>query len=105
MSATTIAQPTTPHRQAQLPPPLHRRPRNAYQAWGPFSGSVLLALATQLKTGAGPTALMIAGFVTAYLNCHAIAHYLAGRLLAFASAATASGAPTIPRSIRPGSAS
>ena len=52
---------------------------NAYQAWGVFSGSALLALATQLHTSPGSTAVMIAGFVTVYLNCHAIAHYLAGR--------------------------
>jgi hypothetical protein len=52
---------------------------NAYQAWGVFSGSALLALATQLHTTPVSTAVMIAGFVTVYLNCHAIAHYLAGR--------------------------
>ena len=52
---------------------------NAYQAWGVFSGSALLALATQLRTSPVSTAVMIAGFVTVYLNCHAIAHYLAGR--------------------------
>jgi hypothetical protein len=44
-----------------------------------FSGSALLALATQLHASAVATALMIAGFVTVYLNCHALAHYLAGR--------------------------
>jgi hypothetical protein len=52
---------------------------NAYQAWGVFSGSALLALATQLRNSPVSTAFMIAGFVTVYLNCHAIAHYLAGR--------------------------
>ena len=52
---------------------------NAYQAWGVFSGSALLALATQLHTSAVSTAVMIAGFGTVYLNCHALAHYLAGR--------------------------
>lgn len=51
----------------------------AYQAWGMISGSALLALAAQLNTSAVSTAVMIAGFVTVYLNCHAIAHYLAGR--------------------------
>ena len=78
MSATTITQtPTSP--RAQLPPALQRRPRTAYQVWGVFGGSALLALATQLHTSAVATALMIAGFVTVYLNCHALAHYLAGR--------------------------
>ena len=54
-------------------------PGAAYQAWGVFSGSALLALATQLHSSPVSTAVMIAGFVTLYLNCHAIAHYLAGR--------------------------
>jgi hypothetical protein len=52
---------------------------NAYQAWGVLSGSALLALATQLHSNPVSTAVMIAGFVTVYLNCHAIAHYVAGR--------------------------
>ena len=52
---------------------------NAYQAWGILSGSALLALATQVQTGAVSTTLMIAGFTAVYLNCHALAHYLAGR--------------------------
>jgi hypothetical protein len=52
---------------------------NAYQAWGVLSGSALLALANQLRTSPVSTAVMIAGFVTVYLNCHAIAHYVAGR--------------------------
>ncbi|MGZ4233026.1 MAG: hypothetical protein ACXVVQ_16540 [Solirubrobacteraceae bacterium] len=52
---------------------------NAYQTWGIFSGSALLALATQLHSSPVSTPVMIAGFVTVYLNCHAIAHYLVGR--------------------------
>jgi len=51
----------------------------AYQVWGLLSGSALLAIATQLHAGAVSTAIMLAGFVTVYLNCHALAHYLAGR--------------------------
>jgi hypothetical protein len=79
MSATTISQtPTTSPKRS-----FRRRytvaQGTAYQTWGLISGSALLALATQLKTGPGATALMIAGFVTVYLNCHALAHYLAGR--------------------------
>jgi hypothetical protein len=78
---------------------------NAYQAWGVFSGSALLALATQLRNSPVSTAFMIAGFVTVYLNCHAIAHYLAGRAVGLRFRATASVAPTTLRSTRPGSAS
>lgn len=80
MSATTITQ---PHTTITAKRSFRRRYSvargNAYQAWGVFSGSALLALATQLHTSAVSTALMIAGFVTVYLNCHALAHYLAGR--------------------------
>jgi hypothetical protein len=79
MSATTITQtPTTSPKRS-----FRRRytvaQGTAYQVWGVISGSAPLALATQLKTGAGATALMIAGFIIVYLNCHALAHYLAGR--------------------------
>ena len=35
---------------------------------GPNQRPALLALATQPRTGAGATALMIVGFVTVYLN-------------------------------------
>ena len=103
MSATTITQTITTSPKRSFRRRYTVAQGTAYQVWGLIGGSMLLALATQLKTGAG--ALMIAGFVTVYLNCHALAHYLAGRRSAFASAAMASGAPTIPRSIRPGSAS
>lgn len=81
MSATTIAQPATSTTAAKRS--FRRRYSvargNAYQAWGIFSGATLLAIATQLHTSAISTALMIAGFITVYLNCHAIAHYLSGR--------------------------
>lgn len=80
MSATTITQiPTTigPKRSFRRRCSVARG--NAYQAWGVSSGSALLALATQLQTSAVSTAVMITGFVTVYLNCHALAHYLAGR--------------------------
>jgi hypothetical protein len=81
MSATTITQQQT----EKITPKRSFRRRysvargTAYQAWGVLSGSALLALATQLHAGAAATAVMIAGFVTVYLNCHALAHYLAGR--------------------------
>ena len=79
MSATTITQPATvaPKRSFRRRYSVARG--TAYQVWGVFSGSALLALATQLHSSAVATALMIAGFVTVYLNCHALAHYLAGR--------------------------
>lgn len=79
MSATAIAQPqstTTATRSFRRRYSVARG--NAYQASGILSGATLLAIATQLHTSAISTALMIAGFVTVYLNCHAIAHYLAG---------------------------
>ena len=81
MSATTISQPTItgPKRSFRRRYSVARG--TAYQVWGVISGSALLALATQLHTTAVSTALMLAGFVTLYLNCHALAHYLAGRLV------------------------
>ena len=65
MSATTITETTT----TTIPKRSFRRrytvaQGTAYQVWGLISGSALLALATQLKTGAGATALMVAGFIT-----------------------------------------
>jgi hypothetical protein len=79
MSATTITQTPTisPKRSFRRRYSIVRG--TAYQAWGVFSGSALLALATQLHTSAVSTLLMVAGFITVYLNCHALAHYLAGR--------------------------
>jgi hypothetical protein len=53
---------------------------NALQVSGILAGSALLAGATGVHGGPS-TALMFAGFVAVYLNCHAIAHYLAGRLV------------------------
>ena len=81
MSATTISQPTItgPKRSFRRRYSVARG--TAYQVWGVISGSALLALATQLHTTAVSTALMLAGFVTLYLNCHALAHYFAGRLV------------------------
>jgi hypothetical protein len=81
MSATTITQTTTTGPKRSLRRRYTVAQGTAYQVWGLISGSALLALATQLKTGAGATALMIVGFVTVYLNCHALAHYVAGRLV------------------------
>ncbi|MGZ4218100.1 MAG: hypothetical protein ACXVS6_23945 [Solirubrobacteraceae bacterium] len=54
---------------------------NAYQAAGIAAGAGLLAAAAQLRANSIATGLMLAGFTTVYLNCHAIAHYLAGRLV------------------------
>lgn len=54
---------------------------NAYQAAGIAAGAGLLATAAQLTASPLATGLMIAGFTAVYLNCHAIAHYLAGRLV------------------------
>ena len=79
MSATTITQTATTSPKRSFRRRYTVAQGTAYQVWGLISGSALLALATQLKTGAGATALMIVGFVTVYLNCHALAHYLAGR--------------------------
>ena len=54
---------------------------NAYQVWGLISGSALLAVAASLDRNAVATILMIVGLWVVFLNCHAIAHYLAGRLV------------------------
>ncbi len=54
---------------------------NAYQAWGLISGCVLLAVAASIDRAAAATILMLVGLLVAYLNCHAIAHYVAGRLV------------------------
>lgn len=56
---------------------------NSYQIWGLISGSGLLALAILLDNNIAATILMIVGLWTVYLNCHAIAHYAAGRLVGF----------------------
>ena len=79
MSATTITQTTTTSPKRSFRRRYTVAQGTAYQVWGLISGAALLALATQLKTGAGATAVMIVGFVTVYLNCHTLAHYLAGR--------------------------
>lgn len=54
---------------------------NSYQVWGLISGSGLLVLAILLGHNVAATILMIVGLWTLYLNCHAIAHYAAGRLV------------------------
>ena len=54
---------------------------NWYQIWGLISGSGLLALAAALGHNVVATVLMLVGLWVVYLNCHAIAHYAAGRLV------------------------
>lgn len=54
---------------------------NWYQTWGLISGSGLLALAAVLGQNAIATVLMLVGLWIVYLNSHAIAHYVAGRLV------------------------
>jgi hypothetical protein len=55
---------------------------NAIQATNMLAGSGLLATAAALDgPGLLRSILMLAGFVAVYMNCHAIAHYAAGRLV------------------------
>ena len=55
---------------------------NAIQATGLLGGSALLAAAAALNGSAFlRTAIVLAGFIAVYLNCHSIAHYAAGRLV------------------------
>jgi hypothetical protein len=58
------------------------RQGNALQLAGLAAGSGLLVAAAQLDTAAPVRfALLLAGFASIYLNCHAIGHYIAGRLV------------------------
>ena len=82
MSATTItAQTATTAAKRSFRRRYSVARGNTLQATGIFAGSTMLAGAAALHTNAFSTVLMLAGFLTVYLNCHAIAHYLAGRLV------------------------
>ncbi|MBV9336343.1 MAG: hypothetical protein JO243_10665 [Solirubrobacterales bacterium] len=85
MSATTITttQPTT---STQPKRTFKRRytvaQGNAVQAGGMAGGAALLGMASAISgPGILRAGLMLVGFVAVYLNCHAIAHYIAGRLV------------------------
>jgi len=85
MSATTITttQPTT---STQPERTFKRRytvaQGNATQAGGMAGGAALLGMASAISgPGILRAGLMLVGFVAVYLNCHAIAHYIAGRLV------------------------
>src|SRR6266850_2123828 len=55
---------------------------NLLQAGGIVIGAALLTLAAALRDrGPLASALMVAGFVSIYLCSHALAHWVAGRLL------------------------
>ena len=85
MSTTTIT--TTPAVTASASKRSFKRrytvaQGNAIQSAGLLGGSGLLAAAAALN---GPsmlrTGVMLAGFMAVYLNCHSIAHYVAGRIV------------------------
>jgi hypothetical protein len=58
------------------------RQGNALQLAGLAAGSGILVAAAQLDTAAPVRfALLLAGFASIYLNCHAIGHYIAGLLV------------------------
>lgn len=85
MSATTITTTSSPA-PATAKRAFKRRytvaQGNTIQAAGILGGSALLGLSAALTgPGLARTALMLAGFIAVYLNCHSIAHYAAGRLV------------------------
>jgi hypothetical protein len=87
MTATaTLSAPTAPQAAAAPKRSFKRRYTvargNAIQGAGMLAGAGLLAGAAILDgPGLLRSALMLAGFVALYMNCHAIAHYAAGRLV------------------------
>lgn len=81
MSATTITQTTTATPNRRFRRRYSVAHGNVNQALGQIAGSGMLLAATQVNSGSIATNLMIGGFISVYLNCHALAHYVAGRLV------------------------
>ena len=81
MSATTIPQTTTPSPKRSFRRRYSVAHGTANQVLGMLAGSGMLVAATQVDGGSMATNLMIGGFISVYLNCHALAHYIAGRLV------------------------
>lgn len=78
---STIAATASPARTASRRR-LTIRQGNALQLTGLLAGIGLLVAAAQIQSAAPARfALLLVGFASIYLNCHAIGHYLAGRLV------------------------
>ena len=82
MSTLTATATTSPPVRAAGRRRLTIRQGNTLQLAGLLAGSGLLVAAAHAHTAAPVRfALLLGGFASIYLNCHAIGHYLAGRLV------------------------